>query len=212
MFYVYSPGGQLFAGTLEQLRKAQALSPVTKTRAPERTAVGQDAPASGSSLSHATLHRHEIRAYEASTRQPLTRVSEVMRRPAHVISATATVKEAWQTLNEHGIGQAPVVDANNRLVGMATRAEMLPMQLLTSTLVANYNWRTLLMQPVSQVMWTPVPSTHVDTDLRRVASLLLETKLPGLPVTDLMGQVLGFVSRTDLLRAIATDPPLDLWS
>jgi CBS domain-containing protein len=25
------------------------------------------------------------------------------------------------------------------------------------------------------------------------------------------GEVLGFVSRTDLLRALTTDPPLDVW-
>ena len=35
--------------------------------------------------------------------------------------------------------------------------------------------------------------------------------LPGVPVVDEVGAVLGFVSRTDLLRALATDPPLDLW-
>ena len=73
-------------------------------------------------------------------------------------------------------------------------------------------WQAMLTQRVEQVMWSPVPSAHIDTDLRRVASLLLETGLPGLPVTDQNGQVIGFVSRSDLLRALATDPPLDLWS
>jgi CBS domain-containing protein len=69
-----------------------------------------------------------------------------------------------------------------------------------------------LLQPVTAVMWSPVPSTAPDTDLRRVAALLLDTGLPGVPVADRSGAVIGFVSRTDLLRALATDPPLDLWS
>jgi CBS domain-containing protein len=56
-----------------------------------------------------------------------------------------------------------------------------------------------------------VPSTAPGTDLRRVAALPLDTGLPGVPVADDSGDVLGFVSRTDLLRALATDPPLDLW-
>ena len=38
------------------------------------------------------------------------------------------------------------------------------------------------------------------------------TGLPGLPVTDDAGVLSGFISRTDILRAVAADPPLDLWS
>jgi len=45
-----------------------------------------------------------------------------------------------------------------------------------------------------------------------VATVLLETGLPGLPVTDDTGRPVGFISRTDILRAVAADPPLDLWS
>ena len=31
-------------------------------------------------------------------------------------------------------------------------------------------------------------------------------------VTDEAGVLSGFISRTDILRAVAADPPLDLWS
>jgi CBS domain-containing protein len=31
-------------------------------------------------------------------------------------------------------------------------------------------------------------------------------------VVDDGGRVTGFVSRTDILRAVVADPPLDLWS
>jgi CBS-domain-containing membrane protein len=42
--------------------------------------------------------------------------------------------------------------------------------------------------------------------------VLLDTGLPGLPVVDDAGQVIGFVSRSDVLRAVVADPPLDLWT
>jgi len=61
-------------------------------------------------------------------------------------------------------------------------------------------------------MWSPIPSASADTDIRRVARVLLDTGLPGLPVVDDAGQVRGFVSRTDILRAVVADPPLDLWT
>jgi CBS domain-containing protein len=68
------------------------------------------------------------------------------------------------------------------------------------------------MQSVLEVMWTPVPSVAPDTDIRRLARVLLDTGLPGLPVVDDAGQVIGFVSRSDVLRAVVADPPLDLWT
>jgi CBS domain-containing protein len=72
-------------------------------------------------------------------------------------------------------------------------------------------WRAWLSQNVAQLMSTPVPSVAPDTDIRRVARVLLDTGLPGLPVIDEQGFVTGFVSRSDILRAVVTDPPLDLW-
>jgi CBS domain-containing protein len=68
-----------------------------------------------------------------------------------------------------------------------------------------------MAQPISSAMWTPIASVSAETDIRRVARVLLDTELPGLPVVDDVGKVIGFVSRADILRAVATDPPLDVW-
>ena len=70
----------------------------------------------------------------------------------------------------------------------------------------------LAQRPVSDVMVSPVPTVSIDTDLRRVARVLLDTDLPGLPVTDEFGALSGFISRNDILHALAADPPLDIWS
>jgi CBS domain-containing protein len=45
-----------------------------------------------------------------------------------------------------------------------------------------------------------------------LALLLLDTGLPGLPVVDDDGGLRGFVSRSDILKAVVHDPPLDLWA
>jgi CBS domain-containing protein len=70
----------------------------------------------------------------------------------------------------------------------------------------------LLAQSVTDLMLTPIPSVAPETDIRRLARVLLDTGLPGLPVVDEQDHVIGFVSRTDILRAVVADPPLDLWT
>jgi len=73
-------------------------------------------------------------------------------------------------------------------------------------------WKAMLLKPVSDCMVTPIPSVDPETDIRRLARVLLDTGLPGLPVSDTHGRVIGFVSRTDILHAVVADPPLDLWT
>ena len=180
--------------------------------------------------------RSAIAAYTSAAvpdapRQPLDRVDLLMTQPAVTVRADATLGEASALLSQHGIGQMPVVDPLGRLVGLVLRADLFRPRraaaavappLSTSTAVGmpatdpapaptQPDWDTLMAQPVSELMWTPVPSVSADTDIRRVARVLLDTALPGLPVVDDLGTVTGFVARTDILRAVASDPPLDVW-
>jgi CBS-domain-containing membrane protein len=132
----------------------------------------------------------------------------------HVISLPdiATVEQAWELLAAKGIGQAPVIDESHMLVGLLSRADLTRPDRLPAPDSHALVWRALLAQSVTDVMWSPVPSVAADTDIRRVARVLLDTGLPGLPVVDEAGLVQGFVSRSDILRAVVADPPLDLWT
>lgn len=215
MFHVYGVQGRLQATTLNDVRRLSPVTAASRARRIDAVAVGLDAPAATAAQGMlGETGRQAISAYgaaaETRTREPLSRVADVMSRPAVTIPATATVAEAWKILMQHHVGQAPVTAADGTLVGLVGRAELLPVEHFARN-ASDAAWQGLLQQPVAAVMWSPVPSALPETDLRRAASLLLGTGLPGVPVTDPAGQLLGFVSRSDLLRAMVTDPPLDVW-
>lgn len=54
-------------------------------------------------------------------------------------------------------------------------------------------------------------SSTAATRRSSVSAATVGTGLPGLPVTDEAGVLAGFIARTDILRAVAADPPLDMW-
>lgn len=214
MFHIRGVQGSVFSGTLEQLRQQQLVTGVARigrvaSVAPDASPT--TATPSGGGGGALGPGAEAVQAYGQATRvrQPLTCAADVMHSPALTVPAGATLREAWQVLARHGIAQAPVVGDGGLLVGLVGRSELLPAASLEPPSAATESAR--LSQPVTAVMWSPLPSTAPGTDLRRVAALLLHTGLPGVPVADDNGEVLGFVSRTDLLRALATDPPLDLW-
>ena len=226
MFSVYGKAGRTFRGSLEELRQ---VGPITRTARTHVVApVGMDPqdqnPSRFADLVPPTpatpqdvAHRTALAAYEQSRqpsmpRHPLTRVDAVMSSAVVTITDASTVEQAWQVLSENNLGQAPVVDAQGLLIGLFTRADLLRPERLPGPDNHVLVWRALLMQSVTEVMWTPVPSVSSDADIRRVARVLLDSGLPGLPVADDEGRVIGFVSRSDILRAVVADPPLDLWT
>ncbi len=219
MFSIYGESGRLFKGAMEDLWRIDALRSVTRTRrleaqrqSPAVSAVtGHEAPPPHS-LAGAALSAYAQASGGQPARHPLTRVADVMSRGATTVTQDLTVLQAWQLLGSAGQGQAPVINPRGELVGLLTRAELLNLERLPQPDAPSLVWRALLMQPVSAVMLSPVPAVSEDIDLRRVARVLLDTRLPGLPVVAEEGLVTGFISRSDILRAVVHDPPLDLWS
>lgn len=222
MFSVYGKAGRLFRGSMEDLRKVDAMSALARSR--RIAPIGQDArdhasafPATVHETPVDVVHRSAMAAYAQTTkaethRHPLSRVEDIVTRTVVTLPDTATVGDAWAMLAERGMGQVPVVDAQGVLVGLLTRADLTRPDRLPGPNMHALVWRALLAQSVAEVMWSPVPSVAMDTDIRRVARVLLDTGLPGLPTVDDLGHVTGFVSRTDILRAVVADPPLDLWT
>lgn len=219
MFSVYGVTGRVFKGAMEELRQVTAVGAVARTRGiePLSPQVMPAATTGNPAQAASTGRRSPLAAYAQAgaaqtQRHPLSKVVDVMSRGVTSVPADMPVLDAWQLLAAQGLGQAPVVDARGWLVGLLTRADLLQPDKLPLPGANSLVWRAMLNQPVADIMWTPVPAVGPDTDLRRVARVLLDTHLPGLPVVNDDGTVTGFVSRTDILRAVVNDPPLDLWS
>ncbi len=221
MFSIYGESGRVFRGAMEDLWRVEALRAVARTRrleAQRETPLTPLAEHTGAAATHPNPRASTaLSAYAQASgtqpqRHPLSRVADVMSRKVITLGPELPVLEAWQLLVREGVGQAPVVAAGGTLVGLLTRAELLSPERLPQPEASSLVWRALLMQAVSQVMLSPVPAVDEGTDIRRVARVLLDTHLPGLPVVTEDGLVGGFISRSDILRAVVHDPPLDLWS
>jgi len=223
MFFVFGPSGQIYRGGPAKLAQ---LAPVQRVQRPQglrARAMEPDAAASPPLISRPGQTAQRQRLQEAAAayvqtekgptppRQPVLRVGDMMTVGAVSVPPDALAHEAWLLLAEQRVAQAPVVNAQGQVVGLLLRADMGPIDLLPQPAdVPQAIARARRM--VSEVMVSPVPTVAAGTELRRVAPVLLDTGLPGLPVTDERGLLVGFVTRTDILRAVVADPPLDLWS
>lgn len=220
MFYVFGINGPMYQGGADRLSHITAVRGVQRPsglRAGASGVEGQEAQVRHPKPSLTARAQGAVAAYLGTEQGPkeerhkIYRVSDVMTRGAVTLTPNLQVKQAWQVLAEKRIAQAPVLDAKGLVVGLLLRADMAPLELLPEP-GALHQAMALTQRPIREVMITPVPAVSEDTDLRHVTNVLLETGLPGLPVTDDLGHLSGFISRTDILRAVVSEPPLDLWS
>lgn len=206
MFYVQGIQGQVFRGPLEQLDRVNALPRAHQTRA-----ISIEAEELGVAAPVPYQREEAVRAYRQMLapeieRGPLYHADQVMSRPVIVVSHEIAVADAWRTLRDNRIHQAPVVDEERKLIGLVSERD-----LLTAVDVEEGEIVTARSRQVRDVMTTPVVAAAPVTDIRRIAAVMLDKSVDGVPVIAETGRIMGFVSRSDILRAVVTDPPLSLW-
>ena len=214
MFSVYGVTGQSFRGSMEKLVAIPGLGSARRSRGidqdgeelgPELRVFRRDNHEEGEYHQAAQAYRQMLRV--STERAPILHTYQLMSRDVMTLRPDTTVEEAWRQLAARGIGQAPVLDKTLRLVGLVSVQD-----LLTVINVKDGQVRDILSHSVADVMTSPVVSADPVTDIRRAARVLLDYQLSGLPVVNEQEELVGILTRSDILRALVNDPPLSLWA
>jgi acetoin utilization protein AcuB len=206
MFYVQSINGRIFSGPLEQLNRANGLA--STRRIPPIT---RDADEIGAEFVMPHQENEAVNAYRQMIspdleRGPLYHAEQVMSRSVIIVDAQSAVADVWKILRDNRIHQAPVVDESQTLIGIVSERD-----LLTAIDTEGDEIIATRQRQVKDVMSTPVVAAAPITDIRRIAAVMLDNGVDGVPVVSETGRIIGFVSHSDILRAVVTDPPLSLW-
>ena len=213
MFALYGISGPIFQGTLENLSRMPPVlrrGPVTAARRVSDQ-LETDLSPEPTRPKPSTLGQKAIDEYRATLPQelergPLYHADQIMQTRVITVNADDDVTRAWQVLVEHQIHQAPVLSANFQLVGIVSDRN-----LLTTLNLDDGKVRDVLTKRVQDVMTTPVVAANPATDIRRIAHVMLDRDVSGVPIVNETGRLVGFVSQRDVLRTVVTDPPLSIW-
>jgi CBS domain-containing protein len=148
---------------------------------------------------------------------------DIMSSPAITVGLCSPVAEVAATLRDHRIGGVPVLDGEGKLVGMVSEVDLVHRyEIGTDRQTDRRPWwrrfsaRDALAQryvkshgrTARHVMTSPVRCVEKDSPLSEVAGLLEAHRISRVPV--LAGQdVVGIVTRADLVKALARQPAPD---
>jgi len=134
-------------------------------------------------------------------------VSDLMTTPAVTVTARTSIKGAARLLRDRNVAAVPVLDDDGALVGIVSEID-----LLRGTVVPDPTAHLLPVAPpeddppatVAEVMSTDVQVLFPHSDLYDAARRMRVSGVRSLPVVQ-GGEVVGVVSRADLLRVLARE-------
>lgn len=135
------------------------------------------------------------------------RASEIMTRSVVTVRAETSVRLAAQLLTDHGIASMPVLDDDDRVIGIVSEADLIRDRMPLdprSHLRPEAHQQPDPARLVRDVMTDTVICLGGNADTADVAALMLDNNLRAVPIVD-GGNLVGIVARRDLLRTLTRD-------
>jgi len=155
---------------------------------------------------------------------PPINASDVMTRNVVSVGPETPTRVVAKLLLEKRISAVPVIDANGALIGMVSESDLIRRE-IDRRAEDRFWWLEMIAEgedlasefleyvkrtdrPVREVMVAPVITVVEDSPLQMVAAALQEHHIKRVPVLR-NGQMVGIISRIDLIRALAQPRPKD---
>ena len=143
------------------------------------------------------------------------RAADIMTERVLRVRPETSVLDIATTLSERGISALPVVDAEDRLVGIVTEGDLMRRPEIGTDVSQRTAEPDSLLERLSRavayvkmhgttaadVMTRNVITVTPDTPLSKIAELMASRNIKRVPVVD-EGDLIGIVSRLDLVRAL----------
>jgi CBS domain-containing protein len=145
-------------------------------------------------------------------------VTQIMRTDVPTIGPEATIAETARILVQHQVPGVAVVE-NNKVIGIVTEADIIareadvevptPVPFLDAIFMADAGpdfgeeLRKVTAVNARQLMTSPVISIRDSATLTEVATLMVDRRINPIPVLNDDLQVVGIVSRSDLVKIIS---------
>src|SRR6266496_1255029 len=151
---------------------------------------------------------------------PIMQARDVMVSPVITVGKSATVREAAKILLEKRISAVPVVDNVGKVVGIVTEKDLMHraeagterpyswwLHFLTDDATIAADYVKSHAAKVKDVMTSDVVTAAPETPLHEIATLLEERRIKRVPIVNKDGDLVGIVSRANLIQAVASAQP-----
>ncbi|KDN21530.1 CBS domain-containing protein [Amycolatopsis rifamycinica] len=131
------------------------------------------------------------------------RARDLMTAPVITVHPWTSAKEAAELLSMHGFTALPVVDDDDRLIGIVTEADLIRGRIPVDPRHSHeHREATSAGKTVGDLMTSPATAMDTGTDVADLCQALVDARIRAMPIVD-GAAVVGIVTRRDVVRMLA---------
>ena len=141
----------------------------------------------------------------------LVKARDVMTKKVIFVTGDISLEEVAQTIATHGITGVPVVDSEEKVVGVVSEKDFIfhlgskdttTFMGVVAQCLRNKEWSAMSMhqQKAEEIMTSPAITVREDVPVSEIANILTEKNISRVPVTDQLGKLLGIVAKADIAQ------------
>ncbi len=209
MFYIHTLNGDHYDISLEALLHRKEVPGVSKNSPVRKIITGEGG--SGSYTAGGGHPSYAEKSYREAVNiknefEPLFHAYQIMNSPVKTLKPDMKITEVWNYFKRENIFHAPVLSDSGRIIGIISDRDLLKYLLISEGKIINENEKT-----VSDVMVREVITADRITDIRRIALVMFNEHIGTMPILGESKNLIGIITRSDILHALINYPPLKLW-
>ena len=141
------------------------------------------------------------------TLEPVYKARDIMTHDVIYARNDLTIEDIYYLIKDKKVSQIPITGFGKKIIGIVNKKIIL-------SLLMNHldDTQTILKRKIDDVYLPEVLTADPDSDVRDVVKVMLDLKLDAIPIVDDSDVLMGIISKTDILKAVANLPKLQLWS
>jgi len=141
-------------------------------------------------------------------RQKVIYAEQIMSSPVITLSLDLSYEAAHRYFVKYRYRHFPVLDKNSKLVGLVSDRDMLADDASLEGAVEPLKSK----KPIINLMSRQLLTASAKTTIHEICQVMFNQHIGALPITDDNANLLGMITRSDILRIMIMHAPIELWA
>lgn len=173
----------------------------------------EEAPEQGPNLLNL---KNAGKAYSATLqipkeRGPALHAYQIMTAPVVTLYPETTITQAWTLFRERRFRHVPIITRDRKIYGILSDRDLLRYAAVSGKIPPYDETAPEASKGIESLIKTRVITASQDTEIRQIAGILFEQRVGVMPIVNEAGRLEGIITRSDILRTLVNNAPLELW-